>query len=143
MSTDNLAEVFDVLPVEVVDKEGNSTIIPPDGTEDEDYTYVRARHYELAEKGSEALRIAMKIADQTETPAAIKELSGLLKNLSDVNTALLNLHKSKAEIKAAKGAKGGQQNVGTNVEQQNIIFAGSSKELNKLIADQMNQTTDK
>jgi hypothetical protein len=134
---DNLAEIFEVTPVEVIDNNGVSLTVAPEGVEDEDHAYARDRHYELAEKGAEALLIAMKIVRETENPAAIKELSGLMKNLSEINKNLLNLHKDKADIQAAKGS--GKTQVGTNVEQQNIIFAGSSKDLNKLIQNQLNE----
>jgi hypothetical protein len=134
---DTMAEVFEVTPVEVIDTAGVSLTIAPEGAEDEDHAYARDRHYELAEKGAEALLIAMKIVKETENPQAIKELSGLIKTLSEINKNLLHLHKDKADIQAVKGT--GKNQPSTNVEQQNIIFAGSSKDLNKLIQTQLNE----
>lgn len=137
-----LEEVFDVHPVEVINEEGKSVTIVPDGNEDDDHMYARARHYELAEKGSEALDIAMRIARESENPRAIEVLSGLIKTLSDVNKGLVVLNKDKAEAKSARTGKGNgtSANVGTAVNSQtNIIFSGSSKELNKLISEQLNK----
>lgn len=136
-----LARIFEVEAVEVVDTDGKSITVPPEGAEDEDHLYARARHYELAEKGAEALEIAMRIVRDTESPGAVKELSGLIKTLSDVNKSLLTLNKDKAEAKTAKTAKGGGgPSVGTAVQtQNNTIFVGSSKDLNKLIAEQSNK----
>ena len=137
---DKLDKFFDIEPVtEVISPDGKSTLIIPEGEEDEDHNYARARHYELAEKGSEALDIAMKVVRSSETPSAIKELSGLIKTLSEVNKTLLGLHKYKADVKTAKTGTGKGSSLplgGTNVQQQNIIFAGSSKDLNKLINEQ-------
>jgi hypothetical protein len=134
---EKLEQLFDIRPVEVIHVDGTSELIVPEGSEDEDHTYARARHYELAEKGSEALDIAMRIARESENPRAIEVLSGLIKNLSDVNKALLTINKDKADIKTAKTGRG-SSSVGTAVQtQNNIIFSGSSKDLNKLIAEQM------
>lgn len=134
-----LSKVFDVNPVEVVSPNGTTTLTVPDGAEDEDYSYARARHYELAEKGSEALEIAMRIAHGTENPRAIEVLSGLIKTLSDVNKTMLGLNKDKADVKTAKTGKGNvTPTIGTAVQtQNNTIFVGSSKDLNKLISDQL------
>lgn len=133
-----LAKAFGIEPVEVIQQNGKSVTIAPEGSEDEDHTYARARHYELAEKGSEALDIAMRIARESENPRAIEVLSGLIKNLSDVNKSLLTLNKDKADVKTAKTGKGNGTSVGTAVQNQtNIVFNGSSKELNKLIAEQL------
>ena len=137
MSTDRLNEVFDITPVEVVGVDGKSVMISPEGAEDEDHIYARARHYELAEKGSEALDIALKILRESENPRAVEVLSGLIKSLSDVNKSLVTMNKDKADAKTAKTGKGQAPALGATVQQQNIIFAGSSKELNKLISTQL------
>lgn len=146
MSSDALSKVFDVEVVEVISDEHRTDIIPPEGNEDEDHRYARAKHYELAEKGSEALDIAMRIARESENPKAIEALSGLLKSLTDVNKSLLILNKDKAEIKKVKNGKDNNPQLGTNVgtavqNQTNIVFAGTSKDLNKLIKEQINKKT--
>jgi len=133
---DKLSEVFDMVPVEVITPDGKSVTVVEPGGEEEDHQYARARHYELAEKGSEALDIAMKIARETENPRSIEVLSGLIKNLSDVNKSLLSLNKDKYDARGAKTGKStNQPTVGQAVQTQNIIFAGSSKDLNKMIAE--------
>lgn len=140
-----LSKIFNLdKPVEVVDTKGNSVTVVPDGNEDEDHLYARARHYELIEKGSEALDIAMRIARESENPRAVEVLSGLIKTLSDTNKELLNLNKSKADIKSAKG-KGGaqapQNQIGTAVQNQtNIVFSGNSADLDDLIAKRIGKT---
>lgn len=133
-------DVLDIIPVEVVHTDDSTTTIVEDGDEDVDAQYARVRHYELSKAGSEALNIAMKIARETETPIAIKELSGLIKNLAEINKSLLSLHKDKADIKATRKTAPSIPKVlsgGTTVQQQNIIFTGNSKDLNKLINEQL------
>jgi len=136
--TKELAMIFDVKPVEVIDNAGNSMTVVPDGAEDEDFIYARARTYELAEKGAEALEVAMRIVRGAESPAAITALSGLIKTMSDVNKNLLLLNKDKAEAKSAKSGQKTGTNVGTAVQNQtNILFSGSSKDLNQLLQEQI------
>lgn len=135
---DALSEVFNIKPVEVITPNGTSVTVVADGDEDDDHLYARARHYELAEKGSEALALAMKIANGSENPRAIEVLSGLIKTLSDVNTSLLKLNKDKADIKTARTGKGNTPAVGTNVQNQQNIFVGSSKDLNRMLASEQN-----
>jgi hypothetical protein len=138
---DKMNEVFDLIPVEVITKEGKSITVVEEGDENEDHTYARARHYELAEKGSEALDIAMKIARATENPRSIEVLSGLIKNLSEVNKSLLGLNKDKYDARASKTAKGNSQHsIGQAVQTQNV-FVGNSKDLNKLLSGQSNGET--
>jgi len=134
--SDSLAKVFNVTPVEVIDSTGTSVTVPPEGAEDEDWVYARARTYELAEKGAEAMEVAMRVVKEAESPAAITALSGLIKTMSDVNKNLLVLNKDKAE---AKSAKAGQNKKDTPSVQttNNIIFSGTSKDLNKLLAEQL------
>jgi len=131
-----LERVFDVaMSAEVITPDGKSITVPEDGAEDEDHLYARAKHYELSEAGSEAIQIALRIARESENPRAIEVLSGLLKNLSDVNKSLLTLNKDKSEAKAAKGKGGGSApTIGQAVQNQNI-FVGSSKDLNKMLAN--------
>jgi len=136
-----LSKIFDVAPnpITIITPDEKSLTIPPEGAEDEDHLYARAKHYEISEAGSEAISIAMRIVRETEDPKAVVALSTLLKNLAEVNKSLLSLNKDKSEAKAARGGKNVTPGttVGTAVQNQtNILFAGSSSELNKLIAEQ-------
>jgi hypothetical protein len=132
---DNLNEVFNMVPVEVVLPDGKSVHVVEPGDEEEDLIYSRARHYELSEVGSDALTIAMKILRESESPSAVKEIAGLIKALSETNKNLLSLHKDKYDARTAKGSSKSQTpTVGQAVQtQNNIIFQGSSKELNNFL----------
>ena len=130
-----LSKIFNIEPIEVITSQ--SVTIIEDGSEDADFIYARTQTYNLIEKGTEALNIAMKICKESENPKAIEALSGLLKNLSEVNKALVVLNKDKAEAKAAKVGQSTGTSVGTAINNQNIIFAGNSKDLNKLLAEHL------
>jgi hypothetical protein len=131
--SDALSKIFDIKPVEVITPDDISITVIEDGDEDSDHKYARAKHYEISEAGSEAIKIAMRICRESESPKAIESLSMLLKNLSDVNKSLITINKDKSEAKAARGGKL-QPTIGTAVQNQtNIVFSGNSEELDKLL----------
>ena len=59
-----------------------------------DYEYSRQTYYELIEKGKDALDLAIEIAQQSEHPRAIEVLSGMIKNVGDVNDKFCLLYTS-------------------------------------------------
>ena len=63
-----------------------------------DYEYSRQTYYELIEKGKDALDLAIEIAQQSEHPRAIEVLSGMIKNVGDVNDKLMDLNKKQKDI---------------------------------------------
>ena len=135
--SDALSKIFNVEPVEVITHDNQSVTIPPEGAEDVDYEYARANTYQLAQQGTEAMGVAMRVVREAESPAAITALSGLIKTMSELNKTLILLNKDKAD---AKNAKVGQKpTVGTAVNHQtNIVFSGSSSDLSKLIKETIN-----
>jgi hypothetical protein len=134
-----IAEVFDVEPHDIVEVDPVS-VSTMDDTEDEDFNIARMNQLEFLEMGKAALNTGLRIAGESENPRAIEVLSGLLKNVADMNQQLLKLSREKVDIKAARNnAKGGQQapmQIGT---QQNVTLVGSSADLNKMLADRLKQ----
>ena len=53
-----------------------------------DYDYSRQTYYDLIEKGREGLEDMMEVARSSEHPRAYEVLSGMIKNISDVNDVL-------------------------------------------------------
>jgi hypothetical protein len=102
-----------------------------DNTEDADFTYARGNYYELIEQGKAAVNTAMRIASESENPRAIEVLSGLMRNMADINKQLIGMSKDKVEVKALRSGGKTQQSIGTV---QNAVFVGSSSELNKLLS---------
>ena len=54
-----------------------------------DYDYSRETYYDLLEKGRESLADTIEVARHSEHPRAYEVLSGIIKNLSDVNDKLM------------------------------------------------------
>ena len=63
-----------------------------------DYEYSRDTYYELLEKGKDALDTMVEVARESEHPRAYEVLSGMIKNLSDVNDKLMDLNKKVKDL---------------------------------------------
>ena len=63
-----------------------------------DYEYSRETYYELVEKGKQSLELMIEVARESEHPRAFEVLSGMIKNISDVNDRLMDLNKKKKDI---------------------------------------------
>ena len=64
----------------------------------DDYEYSRETYYDLIEKGKDALEDMINVARESEHPRAFEVLSGMIKNISDVNDRLMDLNKKKKEL---------------------------------------------
>lgn len=108
-----------------------------------DYEYSRQTYYELIEKGKDALDLAIEIAQQSEHPRAIEVLSGMIKNVGDVNDKLMDLNKKNKDIN--------KTDLPMKVEgtTNNNLFIGSTTDLQRMLQDaneissKMNDVTPK
>jgi DNA-binding PadR family transcriptional regulator len=96
-----------------------------------DYEYSRDTYYELIEKGRESLELMIEVARESEHPRAFEVLSGMIKNISDVNDKLMDLNKKNKDIKQEPkqiGQEGGTTN--------NNVFIGSTADLQRILRDE-------
>ena len=96
-----------------------------------DYEYSRDTYYELIEKGRESLEFMIEVARESEHPRAFEVLSGMIKNISDVNDKLMDLNKKNKDIKQEPkqiGQDGGTTN--------NNVFIGSTADLQRILRDE-------
>ena len=63
-----------------------------------DYTKSRENYYELIEKGKVALDGILEVAQEGEHPRSYEVAGQILKNMSELNSQLLDLQKSMAEL---------------------------------------------
>ena len=95
-----------------------------------DYEYSRETYYDLIEKGKAALEDMIEVARESEHPRAFEVLSGMIKNVSDVNDRLMDLHKKKKaydqkdvlQVTAPEGTT-------------NNLFVGSTVDLQRMLQD--------
>ena len=92
---------------------------------EEDYNLARDNLKNLLNKSDEALDHMMQVAAEAEHPRAFEVLSGLIKNVADVNDKLMDLNKKHKDITDAPKAI---ENKTTN-----NLFVGSTAELQKLL----------
>ena len=96
-----------------------------------DYEYSRDTYYELIEKGRESLELMIEVARESEHPRAFEVLSGMIKNISDVNDKLMDLNKKNKDIKQEPkqiGQEGGTTN--------NNVFIGSTADIQRILREE-------
>ena len=96
-----------------------------------DYDYSRETYYDLLEKGRESLEDMIEVARQSEHPRAYEVLSGMIKNISDVNDKLMDLNKKNKDMNKQEEVK----QVGNTT---NNVFLGSTADLQRLLKDESN-----
>lgn len=102
-----------------------------------DYEYSRDTYYELIEKGRESLEDMIEVARASEHPRAYEVLSGMIKNISDVNDKLMDLNKKNKDITTEKEPA---QIAGSTTN--NNVFIGSTAELQKMLNDDEDDIID-
>lgn len=102
---------------------------PEEKNVDNDYKYSRDTYYELVEKGKENLELMIEVARESEHPRAFEVLSGMIKNISDVNDRLMDLNKKKKDLDKKEEIK----NIANTT---NNLFVGSTAELQKILKNE-------
>ena len=112
------------------DKNEMEKFFPPEEKNiDNDYKYSRDTYYELVEKGKQSLELMIEVARESEHPRAFEVLSGMIKNISDVNDRLMDLNKKKKDIDKKDEVK-------KIANTTNNLFVGSTTELQKLLKNE-------
>ena len=97
----------------------------------QDYNSARKNMKDLIGIGFDAIDGIMKVADAGDSPRAYEVASILIKTVSELNTDLMELHKSTSD--ALSGTK-----IVKNTT-NNSIFVGSTKELQNIINQSRSQ----
>lgn len=107
-----------------------------------DYENSRETYYDLIAKGKESLDLMIEVARESEHPRAFEVLSGMIKNISDVNDRLMDLNKKNKEIVAKdNGARLPADPHGLHgIPQQvtNNVFVGSTSDFQKMLRNELN-----
>ena len=94
-----------------------------------DYEYSRETYYELVEKGKQSLELMIEVARESEHPRAFEVLSGMIKNISDVNDRLMDLNKKKKDIDKKEEIK----KIANTTKN---LFVGSTADLQKILKNE-------
>ena len=94
-----------------------------------DFRYARENMYHIIERGRDAMDELLEIAKAEESPRAFEVFGQLLKNMTDTQEKLLELHRKKQIIEN----DGERQEVTKAQNVTNALFVGSTAELLKLV----------
>ena len=94
---------------------------------EDDYKYQRDNFYNLVEKGSAAIDGILELAKESEHPRTYEVAGQLIKNVAEVTEKLGDLQEKMRRLKEVPN------NAPRNVT--NALFVGSTKELQKMLKD--------
>lgn len=123
----NLSDIFDI-EVKSTTTSPNAVIV---AEEIDDSTLVRENLFKLLQTGNTMLEEIKTLATDTEDPKAYDSFSNLLSKLSMINQNIFS--NCNLKIKSATANKNEEAVPVTNNTQNNILFSGSTAELNNFI----------
>jgi len=117
-----------------------SEIAPPvvingNGEKDTDFQYARENLYHIIERGRDAMDELLEIAKSEESPRAFEVFGQLLKNMTDSQEKLMELHQRKQKLEN----DGDRQEVTRAQNVTNALFVGSTADLLKLVKKETKQ----
>ena len=115
----------------------NVTHYSPDTVMDDiedDYKYQRDNFYNLVEKGSQAIDGILELAKESEHPRTYEVAGQLIKSVAEVAEKLGDLQVKMRKLKEVPS------NAPKNVT--NALFVGSTKELQKMLKDNIGDETN-
>ena len=121
--------------VDEINKEilNTSEILPAtingEGDKNTDFQYARENMYHIIERGRDAMDELLEIAKAEESPRAFEVFGQLLKNMTDSQEKLMELHQKKQKLES----DGDRQEVTRAQNVTNALFVGSTAELLKLV----------
>ena len=104
----------------------------------DDYDFARAKYYNLAEKGDEAIDLMLDLARESEHPRAFEVLSNMLKQNAEVTDRLMELQKKRKEVRISDQ---NQQLPSGNMTQNNV-YVGSTTDLQRALHERIDESND-
>ncbi len=101
-----------------------------------DYEYSRDTYYNLLEKGKESLELMIEVARESEHPRAFEVLSGMMKNMADINDKLMDLNKKNKEINRKDDEP---TQIGNTT---NNLYVGTTADLQRLLQEEKGMVID-
>ena len=117
----------------------NVPVANNDDNENNDFQYARENLYHIIERGRDAMDELLEIAKAEESPRAFEVFGQLLKNMTDSQEKLMELHQKKQKLENA----GDRQEVTKAQNVTNALFVGSTADLLKLVKKETKGTKEK
>ena len=105
------------------------------GEKDTDFQYARENLYHIIERGRDAMDELLEIAKSEESPRAFEVFGQLLKNMTDSQEKLMELHQRKQKLEN----DGDRQEVTRAQNVTNALIVGSTADLLKLVKKETKQ----
>ena len=106
--------------------------------ENNDFQYARENLYHIIERGRDAMDELLEIAKAEESPRAFEVFGQLLKNMTDSQEKLMELHQKKQKLKN----DGERQEVTKAQNVTNALFVVSTADLLKLVKKETKRTKE-
>ena len=106
--------------------------------ENNDFQYARENLYHIIERGRDAMDELLEIAKSEESPRAFEVFGQLLKNMTDSQQKLMELHQKKQKLEN----DGERQEVTKAQNVTNALFVGSTADLLKLVKKETKGTKE-
>lgn len=101
----------------------------------DDYDFARAKYYNLAEKGDEAIDLMLDLARESEHPRAFEVLSNMMKQNAEIADRLMELQKKTKDVRNTDD----QQKQLPNSMTQNNVYVGSTTDLQRMLHNKIEQ----
>ncbi len=132
-------DLVEKLPEESTEILNTGEVLPAtindDEQKDTDFQYARENMYHIIERGRDAMDELLEIAKAEESPRAFEVFGQLLKNMTDSQEKLMELHQKKQRMES----DGDRQEVTRAQNVTNALFVGSTAELLKLVKKEAKQ----
>jgi len=105
---------------------------------DDDFDFSRKVYLDLIATGQEALGNMIDVAQESEHPRAYEVLSGMIKNVSDINDKLMDHHKKKKDMQKVDP----KEVAALPGQTTNNVFLGSTTDLQRMLQDASKDMVD-
>ena len=116
----------------------DAPVVNNNDNENNDFQYARENLYHIIERGRDAMDELLEIAKSEESPRAFEVFGQLLKNMTDSQEKLMELHQKKQKLEN----DGERQEVTKAQNVTNALFVGSTADLLKLVKKETKGTKE-
>ena len=116
----------------------DAPVVNNNDNENNDFQYARENLYHIIERGRDAMDELLEIAKAEESPRAFEVFGQLLKNMTDSQEKLMELHQKKQKLEN----DGERQEVTKAQNVTNALFVGCTSELLILVKKETKATKE-
>lgn len=125
---EKLSEALNVNPIIKVEEPENlpEVIQTEKSSHEDDADFARTNIKNLINKGNSAIENLLHVAKESEQPRAYEVAANMIKNLSEINKDLLEIHKREKDLEPKESAS-------QKINVDKAVFVGSTTELVKFL----------